>query len=76
MIVLFPDPLCPTIALVLPAVIEKLRPSKIMLLRDGYEKETSQNSIWPCTWGKTAPLDCSDTLETFSIILMIVLAAA
>lgn len=77
MIVLFPDPLGPTKAKDLPEHTEKLRFSKTIVGRDGYEKQTSQNSMFPLTIGNKIPsFELSDRLESQSIILNIFATAA
>lgn len=77
MIVLFPEPLGPTTATLVPATTEKLRSLNTILEREGYAKPTPENSIFPTTFGNTIPsFDTSEDLQSPSIILMIFAAAA
>ena len=75
MIVLFPEPLGPTTAMVVPAFTVKLKFSKTRLGLEGYAKQTSQNSIFPETSRKTVPSSNLLEFETDAIIFMILAAA-
>jgi hypothetical protein len=77
MIVLFPEPLGPTNAKVLPECIVKLRFSKTMFGLEGYANETPQNSILPTTFCNVVPFSNLSELSRllFPIILKIFAAA-
>lgn len=73
---LFPELLEPTTATVFPALTEKLKFSKIILLLEGQVKQTSQKSIFPATCDNTKPSsNILDDSETDAIMFMILAAA-